>query len=374
MTNNTWPSSTLEDISDNLDNKRVPVSKLKRNKGNIPYYGATGIVDYVEDYIFDEELLLIGEDGADWSPGASTAYIINGKSWVNNHAHVLRITKANPNFVMNYLNYADLRQHTTGTTRGKLNKASLMNIKIPTPTLKIQNKVADILSSLDELIQKTDQVIQKSELLKKGLIGGLFDNTRSSNWKIYKLGDAARFIDYRGKTPTKVAEGVPLITAKNVRMGYIDREPREYIKIEDYDSWMTRGLPKKGDVLFTTEAPLGNIAQIDTDEKLAFAQRVIIMQSIREIDPTFLKYLLMSDQIQMILHSLSTGGTVKGIKAKILKQIEIPIPSITEQQKIAEIMTQCDRKMIKEKLYKNKLEILKDGLMQDIFNQKIQIN
>ncbi len=92
-----------------------------------------------------------------------------------------------------------------------------------------------------------------------------------------KLWEVTKFIDYRGKTPKKTNNGIPLITAKNIKNGYISNEPREYINEATYASWMKRGIPQKEDVLFTTEAPLGNVAQINTGGKIALAQRIITM-------------------------------------------------------------------------------------------------
>ena len=111
-----------------------------------------------------------------------------------------------------------------------------------------------------------------------------------SGWQMTKLGDACRFIDYRGTTPKKTETGLRLITAKNVKMGFLQKTPIEYVASHSYDRWMTRGIPKKGDVLFTTEAPLANVAQLDTDEKVVFAQRIIVLQPItNDLDRTFLK-------------------------------------------------------------------------------------
>lgn len=149
-----------------------------------------------------------------------------------------------------------------------------------------------------------------------------------------ELGHLVRFIDYRGRTPTKTFAGVPLITAKNVKMGYINREPREFIANADYKNWMTRGIPKKGDVLFTTEAPLGNVAQIDTDERIALAQRVIDLQPSDSLNSTFLKLVLMDDSFQGRARSQATGSTAPGIKASYLKQLKIPLPSLKTQNQI----------------------------------------
>ncbi len=364
--NKIWPTKKLGDLSECLDNKRIPISKENRENGNIPYYGATGQVDSIKEYLFDEELLLVGEDGADWSAGANTSYIINGKSWVNNHAHVLRINKINIVYLKEYLNHADLKQYVSGSTRGKLNKSDLLNIEIPIPSNDEQIKIADILSNTDKAIEKTDKIIHKSEELKNGIIQNLID-FKHDKWTKRKFEDVTTFIDYRGKTPKKTDEGIPLITAKNVRMGYVDENPREYINPDDYDTWMTRGIPKKGDVLFTTEAPLGNIAQLQTADKVAFAQRVIIIQTKTNLLPSFLKYYLMSKKMQLKIASLGTGGTVKGIKAKVLKQIQISIPRMEEQTKIVDVLQALDMKIDNDKKTKMKLQIEKNGIMQNIF-------
>lgn len=163
-----------------------------------------------------------------------------------------------------------------------------------------------------------------------------------TGWQTTTLGDACRFIDYRGRTPEKVGSGLRLITAKNVKMGFLQTDPLEYVKPDSYESWMTRGIPKKGDVLFTTEAPLANVAQLDTDERVVFAQRIIVLQPTASIlDSTFLKYLLLSDSAQEHILNKGTGATVQGIKASLLKKIDISFPGISEQQRIVDILNEA---------------------------------
>ena len=159
------------------------------------------------------------------------------------------------------------------------------------------------------------------------------------SWAVTTLGEACRFIDYRGRTPEKVSAGLRLITAKNVKMGVLLRKPVEFVDPQTYESWMTRGIPRIGDVLFTTEAPLANVAQLDTDERVVFAQRIIVLQPrTQELDGTFLKYLLLSDPIQQRIREKATGATVKGIKASLLKNIEIGFPPVSEQRRIVETL------------------------------------
>jgi type I restriction enzyme S subunit len=155
-----------------------------------------------------------------------------------------------------------------------------------------------------------------------------------SHWRWAPLGSLCRFIDYRGRTPKKTKAGIPLITAKNVRMGFLRDEPREFIAANEYDAWMTRGVPQCGDVLFTTEAPLGNVAQLMTSQKVALAQRIITLRPIEGLEAAFLKFALMSPLLQGSIRRRATGTTAQGIKASKLKQIACPLPPPQEQRDI----------------------------------------
>ncbi|EOS9674550.1 restriction endonuclease subunit S [Escherichia coli] len=166
-------------------------------------------------------------------------------------------------------------------------------------------------------------------------------------WSWIRLGNLAKFIDYRGKTPHKKENGIRLITAKNIRKGYIDLNPEEFISEEDYISWMTRGFPKCGDILFTTEAPLGNAAIIDLDGKFALAQRSICFQwHTPEISP-FMLIQILAIPFQSQLSDKSTGMTATGIKASKLKEIPVILPPYQEQirivSKVQEFMSLCDQ-------------------------------
>ena len=133
----------LGEICDILDSKRKPVTKRDRVSGKYPYYGASGILDYVNDYIFDEKLVLIGEDGAKWEQGEKSSFIAEGKYWVNNHAHVIRPNRSIvlDEWIVYFLNFSDLTKYTTGLTVPKLNQERLRSIKIPIPPLPEQQLV-----------------------------------------------------------------------------------------------------------------------------------------------------------------------------------------------------------------------------------------
>lgn len=202
--------------------------------------------------------------------------------------------------------------------------------------------VGKILSERDRLINekglrtKASSELEKSEEYL----------SKQAGWEYCRLGNLAKFIDYRGRTPKKIESGIPLITAKNVRYGFIFREPQEFISEDEYDVWMTRGFPRLGDILFTTEAPLGNVALVDIEEKFALAQRVICFQLHEPNIAPFLKVLMMSQPFQVQLSEKATGMTATGIKSAKLKEIPVPIPPLAEQQRIVakvdELMALCD--------------------------------
>ena len=185
-------------------------------------------------------------------------------------------------------------------------------------------------------------------------------SAKRKNWTVEPIGDRVTFIDYRGKTPPKADTGVRLITAKNVKMGYIQRNPEEYVKSNAYNGWMTRGFPQLGDVLFTTEAPLGNVAQLDTDERVIIGQRLITMKPQPDVlDSAFLSWMLQSGPLQEAIHSRRTGATVAGIKASLLKRIEISYPALGEQKLISQHLNALKVELAGvEKLATRKLALL----------------
>lgn len=152
-------------------------------------------------------------------------------------------------------------------------------------------------------------------------------------WEFIRLGDASNFIDYRGKTPNKINCGVRLITAKNVKMGYLSLEPEEFISEEEYIQRMTRGFPDINDIFFTTEAPLGNVCLNTLNEKISVGQRIITIQPI-SIIPKFLYYLMMSSYFQKEIDKRKTGVTALGIKSSKLVLVPIALPPLAEQQAI----------------------------------------
>jgi len=137
---------------------------------------------------------------------------------------------------------------------------------------------------------------------------------------------------------------------------------------------MSRGIPRKGDVLFTTEAPLGNVAQIETDDRLAFAQRVIILQASSRIADSFLKYLMLGQPFRSRLFALGSGSTVEGIQQSTFRKLLIAIPkSLAEQNSIVEILFEMDSKISNESTCMEKLRQAKSGLLDDLLTGRVRV-
>lgn len=176
----------------------------------------------------------------------------------------------------------------------------------------------------------------------------------------------ATIIDYRGKSPRKTSFGVPLITAKIVKGGRIET-PDEFIDPAEYHEWMRRGVPEVGDVIITTEAPLGEVAQL-SDSRIALAQRVILLRGKRGLlDNTYLKYLLMSDEMQGQLASRASGTTVVGIKQSELRKVALTLPSVGEQEIIAAVLGSLDDKIERNRRTGRALECLARAMFKAWF-------
>ncbi len=173
-----WPVVELGEVCEILDKFRKPITKGDRKSGPYPYYGATGIVDWVADYLFDETLVLIGEDGAKWDVGDATAFAISGKTWVNNHAHVIRPDRGSilDRYLITMINQSDLKPFITGVTVPKLNQAKLRSIGIPLAPMAAQNDLVKEIELEKLLVDANGQLIERMEDKVRDVVGRLWGN------------------------------------------------------------------------------------------------------------------------------------------------------------------------------------------------------
>lgn len=171
-----WQRQRFDALCDNLDSRRVPITSTERKAGIYPYYGASGIVDYVEDYIFDEDLLLISEDGANLVMRSTPiAFSISGKAWVNNHAHVVRFASmATQKYIEICFALTDISGSITGTAQPKLNQAKLNAMMFCVPPIELQQQFAAFVEQVDKSKLAVEKGLQELEILKKSLMQKYF--------------------------------------------------------------------------------------------------------------------------------------------------------------------------------------------------------
>ena len=242
---------------------------------------------------------------------------------------------------------AEMEGLQTGASYPAVNDTQVKNLHISYPPLAEQQRIVAKLDAAFTEIDVAIEVLENNKNQGRKLFQRVLSDLiskKSENDSSLTLKEIAKFLDYRGKTPPKAESGIKLLTAKNVRMGFIRNQPEEFVSEEGYRQHMTRGFPKEGDVIFTTEAPLGLVAQIE-DDSFALGQRLITFQILNDVmKSTYLKFVLMSEPYQKIILEKGTGATVKGIKASLLKEIKIAFPvSLDEQENRIAVIEEVEK-------------------------------
>ena len=280
------------------------------------------------------------------------------------------------NYLIKYLNSNYIKEqilkYNNGSSQPNLSAASVKNFNIYLPNYEKQKEISRILDKAQQLIDKRKEQIEALDELVKSKFIEMFGNYFKNKEHFYSLMETCNFIDYRGKTPEKSESGITLITAKNVKSHIFSFEPREYIPEENYEEIMTRGIPMVNDILFTTEAPLGNVCRIPKIEgKFCVGQRLITMQPKENIVSEYLEYALLSEEFQREMWKVSSGSTVKGIRSKELVKLKVPVPPIELQNKFADFVKYTDK--LKFEMGKG-LKVLEDNinsLMQKSFSGEL---
>jgi type I restriction enzyme S subunit len=293
---------------------------------------------------------------------------------------VLRSKKdiSDPRFIFQAINSEvverQLNALVTGSNYPAVNSGQVAELLIPVPPLPEQKKIAEILSGIDELISLKNKKIQKISLLHNASRQNKVLEI-AANSEITSLGAICnKVMDYRGKSPPKSERGVRLITAKNIRMGYISDLPVEFIEEDLYESWMSKGIPSSGDILITTEAPLGNIAMAPLG-RFAIGQRVICISADKaRILPTYLLAYMKTDSFQDQLTLSSTGSTVSGVRQGVLLDCQIPLPTINAQRIIGEFDNHASKLIRELNRQMNDLIFLKNAMSSDLLSGRKRIS
>jgi len=338
----------LGELADNFDSIRVPVKESERRPGPYPYYGASGVVDYVDGYLFDGEYLLIAEDGENLrTRNTPVAFLANGKFWVNNHAHIVRgNSRADTRFLSYALSATDISGYLTGSTMPKLTQGNLNRIPVPAPPLPEQRAIAHILGTLDDKIALNRQMSETLEAMARALFKSWFvdfepvrakaegratehshsvadlfpdqfvdspDGEAPRGWEVLEIGQVADVIDcLHSRKPERRTEGLPLLQLKNIRDdGLLDMSDTYLIDEADYRNWTSRMEASPGDCVITNVGRVGAVAQVPAGLNAALGRNMTGIRCRPNLpSPTFLIECLLSGAMKEEIDARKDAGTI----------------------------------------------------------------
>ena len=380
-----WEIKKLGEICENLDSKRIPITQNKRTKGEIPYYGASGIVDYVSDYIFDEKLLCVSEDGANLLARTyPIAFTISGKTWVNNHAHVLRFNSfVTQKFTEAYLNSIRLDDYISGMAQPKLNQAMLNKIPIPIPPLPEQQRIVSILdeafAAIDKAKANAEQNLKNAKELFESYLQGVFEN---GDWETKTIQEISKVVNGYAFASKDFK---PTNTIKSIKITNVG--VKEFV--EESDNYLPEKLKE---ILKDFQVREGNIVIALTRTIISAGLKVavvpasydgaLINQRVAALVPNeklvnqnFLYYYLTTNGVaKYVLEHVNTLMQ-PNLSINDLKNLHVPIPSFQLQQSIVSQLDALSAETQKlETVYRKKiadLEELKKSLLQKAFSGEL---
>ena len=366
--NDSWRYMPLSDAVDICDSLRKPINSKERSariEGKsvdelYPYYGATGLVGYIDDYITDGEYVLLGEDGAPFLDAfAQKAYVISGKTWVNNHAHVLK-ARGDSKFLCYYLNSFNYKGYVSGTTRLKLTQGQIKQIPIPCPALseqrRIVSRIEELFSSLDNAVETLQKTKEQLTVYRQAVLKEAFDSAEKDCkmlpiseilTKTRKGMSTGPFGTMIKKSDHK-ASGVPMLGIENIGRGQFVDGNKIFVTEEKAEELKSFSL-KVGDIIISRSGTVGEICAIPERAEGSLLStnlmRVSLDNDIIRSDyfiSLFQSKGIVLDQIK----ELCKGSTRDFLNQTILKQIVFPVPDIERQAKIVSIiearMSVCD--------------------------------
>lgn len=347
-----WEVKKLVEICEIMDNQRKPINSSEREKRLIsakqkfPYYGATGQVGFIDDYIFDCEAVLLGEDGAPFLDFfKDKAYMVSGKFWVNNHAHILKAkNKISLNaFICYFLNTLDYSPYVSGTTRLKLNQSSMKNIEIPLPPLSEQKAIVDKLddsfakieNAITNLINAKENLkLYKQSVLKSAFNGDLLPNTSPTHWEVKKLGEICEKIgDGLHGTPSYNDDGEYFfINGRNISYPYLIINNN--VKRLSSDEALKYKKDFNTHTIFVSiNGTLGNIGFYN-NEKIILGKSVCYLNLKDNVNKYYIFFNLKSNEFLNYANLKATGSTIKNVSLQAMRNFEIPLPPLSEQNLI----------------------------------------
>ena len=352
----------LEESCEILDSRRIPITASNRKEGPYPYYGANGIQDYVDDYIFDDELVLLAEDGGNFgSKERPIAYRVSGKCWVNNHAHVLKPKDGmNVDYLCYSLMFYDTEKLVNGATRQKLTQAMMRKILIPKRSISEQKKIVDTLNTIQNSIAKQTKRIKLLDNLIKARFVEMFGENDATSKVL--IGDAVELINGRAFKPTDwTPTGLPIIRIQNLND---TKAPYNYF----YGAYDKKNYIKSGELLFSWSGTPGTSfgAFIWNRGPGLLNQHIFRVLPKKDYDLNFLRFAL-NAQLDEIISKAHGGVGLQHITKSELEKIAIPYPNRKLQAAFSAFVAQIDKSKFAVQKSLEKTQLLFDSLMQEYF-------
>ena len=364
----------LEEVCEILDSQRIPITAKDRKVGKYPYYGANGLQDYVAEYIFDDELVLLAEDGGNFgSTDRPIAYRVSGKCWVNNHAHVL---KAKPCIDIDYLGYSLMFYDTSGlvngATRQKLTQAAMREMKIPYRNSAEQKEIVRKIDAVFCLIEKRQLELHHLDQLVKSRFVEMFGEpeTNSKGYTKQKLRTlATKISDGVHAKPKYTETGRPFLSVVNINKGVINFDGCKFVSEEAYQKMIKSTHPEYGDVLYTkVGATYGIPAYVDTSVEFCLYVSVCLIKPKHDaINARFLALSMGMPYIKRQADSRIKGIGVPDLHLNQISEFDILCPPRKEQEAFIAFVAEVDKSKLAVKQSLEKLETLKKSLMQQYF-------
>ena len=357
-----------------LDSMRVPITASERKPGPYPYYGANGIQDYVSEFLFDDELVLLAEDGGNFgSKTKPIAYRVSGKCWVNNHAHVL---KPMPGINVDYLCYSlmfyDTDSLVNGATRQKLTQAAMKEMQIPLRSFGDQIKIVNRIKQALLLISERKRQLSLLEDLMKARFVEMFGDPISNpkKWKIVKIKDVVTDVRYGTSRPAVEGGKYPYLRMNNLTVdGQIDLTDLKYIDVPE--SEIEKCIVRKGDVLFNRTNSIelvGKTALFNLPDEMVIAGYIIRLRLNKDLLPEILTQYMNLKPLKDILRSMAKGAVNQAnINAQELQSINVYLPEMELQNSFVEFAHQIDKSKVAVQKSLEKTQLLFDSLMQQYF-------
>ena len=376
--NNKWKKNKLDKVVDFFDNQRIPIDSGERKAGPYPYYGASGIIDFVDGYIFNGEYVLLAEDGANIILRSSPiAYLTKGKFWLNNHAHIMKMKTGSNEFLIQLLEKQNYEKYNTGTAQPKLNGEVVKKITLHFPSDEEQSAIGSLFRNLDELLASYKDNLANYQSLKATMLSKMFPKAGQTvpeirldgfdgEWGKYYLGDI--FEQVSNYIEPSVENELWSLTVEKGLTPKTDRYKRDFL-VKKNDKF------KKVDVNEFVYNPmnltLGALDLNDNEVTISVSGYYVVIKNrdIEKFDNDFLKILLKTTYAIYQYKQFATGTLIEKQRVQFPTFSEIPfyLPPIAEQQAIGSYFSNLDNLINSHQEKISQLETLKKKLLQDMF-------